>query len=218
MGDDDSMTTRVETAAQVEVADGPAVDEPAVDDAGAQILDAAVRMLADGGLTGFTTDRLAAEARVSKTSIYRRWPDKMAIFRAVMGHWGRRAEVADVGHLGRELQEWYVDRQALYNTPGWRAVAASVMELAAHDPEIGEAMADDRRVTWDTLRRILQRGIDRGDLDPDLDVDLLEQFLIGPIYYRGILDGQAISDEVVDGLLRLSVSALGYVAPDGWAP
>ena len=209
MTDDDFMTLETQTVV---------ADEPTVDDAGAQILDAAVRMLAHGGLSGFTIDRLAAEARVSKTSIYRRWPDKMAIFRAVMGHWGRRAEVSDVGHLGRELQAWYADRQALYNRPGWRAVAASVMELAAHAPEIGEAMAADRRATWDTLRRILQRGIDRGDLDEGLDVDLLEQFLIGPIYYRGVLDGLEISDEVVDEFLHLAVRALGYTAPDGWVP
>ena len=121
MGDDDSMTV-VEEATTV-------------DEAGVQILEAAVRMLADGGLSGFTTDRLAAEARVSKTSIYRRWPDKMSIFRAVLGHWGRRAEVPDVGHRGRELEGWYVDRQAIYNAPGWRALASSGMELAAPPPE-----------------------------------------------------------------------------------
>ncbi|MBJ32175.1 MAG: hypothetical protein CL466_12340 [Acidimicrobiaceae bacterium] len=209
MTDDDFMTLETQTVV---------ADDPAFDDAGAQILDAAVRMLAYGGLSGFTIDRLAAEARVSKTSIYRRWPDKMAIFRAVMGYWGRRAEVSDVGHLGRELQAWYVDRQAFYNGPGWRAVAASVMELAAHAPEIGEAMAAYQRATWDTLRRILQRGIDRGDLDEGLDLDLLEQFLIGPIYYRGILGGLEITDEVVDGFLHLVLRALGYAAPDGWVP
>lgn len=34
------------------------------DPAGDAILDAALRLIADGGLTAFTTDRLAAEARV----------------------------------------------------------------------------------------------------------------------------------------------------------
>ena len=217
MGDDDSVKT-VGAAAPTTGGEADRSRDGTDDPGGAQILDAAVRMLADGGLSGFTTDRLAAEARVSKTSIYRRWPDKMAIFLAVMGHWGRRAQVSDVGHLGRELESWYADRQALYNTPGWRAVAASVMELATHDTEIGEAMADDRRATWNTLRGILQRGIDRGDLSPDLDVDLLEQFMVGPIYYRGILEGQEITDEAVEGFLSLAVRPLGYMSPDGMAP
>jgi len=97
-------------------------------------------------------------------------------------------------------------------------VASSVMELASHDTDIGEAMAADRRATWNTLQRILQRGIDRGDLGPDFDVELLEQFLLGPLYYRGILDGQEITDEATAAFLQLAIRALGYKAPDGWTP
>ena len=67
------------------------------DPGGVAILDAAMRLLADGGLTAFTTDRLAAEAHVSKSSIYRRWPDKKAIFLALMHQWASRAEVEDQG-------------------------------------------------------------------------------------------------------------------------
>ena len=128
-----SMTTDyqypvVECDEQVTVEDAPETDP-----AGQSILDSAIRLLADGGLTTFTIDRLASEARVSKTSIYRRWPDKKAIFRAVLDRWGRRAEVTDVGDFALELDQWYRDRQSTYNAPGFRQVAASLMELAAHD-------------------------------------------------------------------------------------
>lgn len=179
-----------------------------------RILDAAVRLLADGGLSAFTTDRLAGEARVSKTSIYRRWPDKKAIFRALLSHWGRRADVVDVGHLGRELRAWYLDRQAVYGTPGWRAVSASIVELSAHDPEVGVAMAADKRATWNTLRQILQRAIDRGDIKNAVDIDHLEQFLVGPIYYRSVLDGDEITDQTIEAFYLLAVRALGYVDAD----
>ena len=59
------------------------------DPAGASILDAAMRLLAEGGLAAFTTDRLASTARVSKSSIYRRWPDKKSIFLALMKQWAK---------------------------------------------------------------------------------------------------------------------------------
>ncbi len=193
------------------------VEELASDPAGEAILGAAVRLLADGGLSAFTTGRLAAEARVSKTSIYRRWPDKKAIFRAVLSYWVRSAEVEDVGHLGRELEAWYIDRQGEYNTPGWRAIATSVSELAIHDPDIGAAMATDRRATWNTLRHILQRAIDRGEIGEELDIEHLEQFLIGPIYYLGILDDQPIKDEAIKTFLLLAISALGYQDPEGYS-
>lgn len=191
---------------------GTATDDASdvVDSAGNAIMDAAIRLLADGGLTAFTTDRLAAEARVSKTTIYRRWADKKAIFRAVLDRWGARAEVDDLGDFLVELDQWYADRQAKYKRAGFRLVAASLMEVAAHDLEVGEAMYADRRASWTTMREVLARAIERGEIDDDIDVDHLEQFFLGPIYYRALVDGQELDDATIAAFRRLALSAVGY--------
>ena len=185
-------------------------DPPSVDPGGEAILDAAIRLLADGGLASFTTDRLASEARVSKTSIYRRWSDKKAIFRAVMDRWGARAVVDDLGDFAAELDQWYADRRATYNAEGFRPVAVSLMEVSTHDPEIGAAMAADRRSSWNTMREVLARAIDRGEIDDDIDIDHLEQFFLGPIYYRAVLDGQELDDDTIAAFRRLALAAVGY--------
>jgi AcrR family transcriptional regulator len=200
-----------QTGARVDGA-GTATDDASdvVDSAGNAIMDAAIRLLADGGLTAFTTDRLAAEARVSKTTIYRRWADKKAIFRAVLDRWGARAEVDDLGDFLVELDQWYADRQAKYNRAGFRLVAASLMEVAAHDLEVGEAMYADRRASWTTMREVLARAIERGEIDDDIDVDHLEQFFLGPIYYRALVDGQELDDATIAAFRRLALSAVGY--------
>jgi len=188
--------------------------EPGDDDpGGAAILDSAMRLLADGGLTAFTTDRLAAEAHVSKSSIYRRWPDKKAIFLAVMHQWASRAEVEDHGALVPELDQWFADRQRVYNESGFRQVAASLVELSAHDPEIGEALGRYRRSTWNTLREILNRAVDRGEIADGFDVDHLEQFLLGPMYYRSVLEGLEVDDASVAAFRNLSLTALGVEVP-----
>ena len=185
-------------------------DPPSVDPGGDAILDAAIRLLADGGLASFTTDRLASEARVSKTSIYRRWSDKKAIFRAVMDRWGARAVVDDLGDFAAELDQWYADRRATYNAEGFRPVAVSLMEVSTHDPEIGAAMDADRRSSWNTMREVLARAIDRGEIDDDIDIDHLEQFFLGPIYYRAVLDGQELDDDTIAAFRRLALAAVGY--------
>ena len=188
--------------------------EPGNDDqGGVAILDAAMRLLADGGLTAFTTDRLAAEASVSKSSIYRRWPDKKAIFLALMHQWASRAEVEDHGGLVPELDQWFADRQRVYNESGFRQVAASLVELSAHDPEIGEALGRYRRSTWNTLREILNRAVDRDEIADGFDVDHLEQFLLGPMYYRSVLEGLEVDDASVSAFRNLSLTALGFEVP-----
>ena len=180
------------------------------DPGGEAILDTAIWLLADGGLSAFTIDRLASTARVSKTSIYRRWPDKKAVFRAVLSRWGHRAEVVDVGDFATELDQWYADRRDTYNRDGFREVATSLLELSVHDPEIGRAMDADRRSGWTAMRQILHRALDRGEITGVDDVDHLEQFFLGPIYCRAVLEGQELDDATIANFRRLSLAAVGY--------
>lgn len=179
------------------------------DPAGASILDAAMRLLAEGGLTAFTTDRLASTARVSKSSIYRRWPDKQSIFLALMKQWGQRAEVDETGDLRAEMAQWYADRQRTYNSPGFREVSASLVELAAHDREIDEVLGAYRRSTWNTMRGILKRAIDRGEIAAGEDLERIEQFFLGPLYFRAVLEGQEIDDVTMADFQRLALAAVG---------
>jgi hypothetical protein len=84
------------------------------------------------------------------------------------------------------------------------------MEVSTHDPEIGAAMAADRRSSWNTMREVLARAIDRGEIDGDIDIDHLEQFFLGPIYYRAVLDGQELDDDTIAAFRRLALAAVGY--------
>ena len=179
------------------------------DPAGASILDAAMRLLAEGGLAAFTTDRLASTARVSKSSIYRRWPDKKSIFLALMKQWGRRAEVDEMGDLRAEIAQWYADRQRTYNSPGFRQVSASLVELAAHDREIDEVLNTYRRSSWNTVREILKRAIDRGEISAGGGLERMEQFFLGPLYFRAVLEGQEIDDATMVDFQRLALAAVG---------
>ena len=179
------------------------------DPAGASILDAAMRLLAEGGLAAFTTDRLASTARVSKSSIYRRWPDKKSIFLALMKQWGRRAEVDEMGDLRAEIAQWYADRQRTYNSPGFRQVSASLVELAAHDREIDEVLNTYRRSSWNTVREVLKRAIDRGEISAGGGLERMEQFFLGPLYFRAVLEGQEIDDATMVDFQRLALAAVG---------
>jgi predicted nucleotidyltransferase len=58
---------------------------------------------------------------------------------------------------------------------------------------------------------VIGRGVARGDLRPDADVDVATELLVGPVYFRlmfgGDLDGD-FSERIVDALLA------GYRARD----
>jgi len=72
-----------------------------------QILDAAVRLFLEHGYGGVSLDRLAAEAKVTKRTIYGYVGDKTAVFTAVVSRLNREVlpdgEAADLGALTARL-------------------------------------------------------------------------------------------------------------------
>jgi hypothetical protein len=59
------------------------------------------------------------------------------------------------------------------------------------------------------VARVIERGIARGDIRPDADVELATELLVGPVYFRlvfgGVLDDD-FAGRVVDSVMR------GYAA------
>ncbi len=53
---------------------------------------------------------------------------------------------------------------------------------------------------------LFRRGIERGELPPDTDVDLAVEAILGPIFYRHLLSGEAVdralARRLVDQVLR----------------
>jgi hypothetical protein len=53
---------------------------------------------------------------------------------------------------------------------------------------------------------LIQRGIDRGEIRPDVDVGLALDMLIGTVVYRSMITGgdlsEAVAEQAVDQVLR----------------
>jgi Tetracyclin repressor-like, C-terminal domain len=83
---------------------------------------------------------------------------------------------------------------------------ALVSEIATR-PELAsvyrERAVEPRRAT---LAPVIERGIARGDLRPDTDVQVVHEFLVGPIFYRLLFSGgkldRKLGTRIVDGSSR----------------
>ena len=52
------------------------------------------------------------------------------------------------------------------------------------------------------IRGLLRRGIQRGELRPDLDLEVAVDLLLGPIYYRSLMSGEPLTPAFIDRLVR----------------
>ena len=53
------------------------------------------------------------------------------------------------------------------------------------------------------LQEVLERGVERGDLRPDLDLELALDVLGGPLFYRLLITGGPIDEQLAEGVADL---------------
>jgi AcrR family transcriptional regulator len=148
------------------------------------ILDATLRMLGTHGVAGTTIEGVAADAGVGKTTIYRRWPTKTDLILAAISDLVPPGNPPDTGSMAGDmaaLAEMQRRRLAGSGLPG---IVPRVLAESMSDPELHHEFVD--RVVnpfRELLRLFIERGIERGELRPDLEVEPLVDLLHSiPIY------------------------------------
>jgi AcrR family transcriptional regulator len=139
-----------------------------------RVLDAAIVELARSGYAGFRMDEVVSMARVNKTTIYRRWPSRAALVTALVDRMRkplRERPLPDTGQLERDLVEAFTRRSNVGRKIEGRAWARLLAERYSPEVEaIIKDAVDERRGEW---RAMVTRAIDRGEVPPGTDAQLL---------------------------------------------
>jgi AcrR family transcriptional regulator len=178
------------------------------------ILEATRELLADGGVQRLTVEGVAARAGVAKTTIYRRYRSKDELALAVLVDMVEHvAAVPDLGDTRAEFVT-FLHRavKILRSTLMGRVMQGLVSDLATN-PELARAFREQvvaLRVA--ELQRLIERGIARGDLRPDADYQLVNELLFGPVYYRLLLSGAPLDDDLAERVVNAVLPAF-TIAP-----
>ncbi len=158
----------------------------------------------ENGFADLTIEHVAAEASVGKATVYRWWPNKAALVAdAFAGSVTQKLHFPDTGSVSQDMSLQM--RELVKIMRSRRGHILSVILAAGQsDTTLGCAFRDRflkprRAEAYSTLRR----GIMRGELPPNLNLDLLLDALYGPIYMRFLIGHDALTPEFVDQLCRL---------------
>lgn len=177
-------------------------DEPShrrgrvVDD---KILSATLDTIAATGSLDVRVEDVAATAGVNKTTVYRRYPERdELVLDALLATAANAAEIPDLGTLPADLAELGRRVRDAITSPIGRA-------LLAADAGAGSAFTELRRSFWDqrfaAAAAIVERGIERGECQDDVDPGLLIERVVGPIHFRANQLGRLVDDSFVDELV-----------------
>ena len=197
-------TTRMATQDDAGVRGPGRPRDPGTDRA---ILEATLDVLAEVGYVGLTLGEVARRAGVGRPTLYRRWPSKARlVVDAMATRMPHGAEVA--GDTVVEELRSLVGRLAhlVAHTPLGRVLPGLVAEMAV-DPELadvyrGTVIAPQQQQWRDAIRR----GVARGELAPDTDVDLVVGALAGPVYLAALVTGDPLPDDYAERAVALALT------------
>jgi AcrR family transcriptional regulator len=150
-----------------------------------KVLNAALRLIAERGIEATSMDAIAAEAGVSKATVYKHWENKDALLiDTIRNHSDELPEFdsgnprEDMVRLVRYLAE---SRKREELGPVWHRIIGYAMG----NPEFLRALQafafEPRRVR---IQRIVAQAVEKGELRRGIDAALAADLLIGPVMHR----------------------------------
>jgi AcrR family transcriptional regulator len=138
---------------------------------------------------------------VAKTTIYRRWRSKHDLALAVLIVMVEQQVQSshDLGDTRAELIAFVNRAIKILNTTLMGRVMQGLVSDFAADPELARAFREKvvtRRV--EELTRILERAIARGNIRRDADIEIANELLFGPVYYRLFLSGKPLNKDFAE--------------------
>jgi AcrR family transcriptional regulator len=179
--------------------------EPISRGAGAhqRVLRAALEVLDDDGLAGFTMEAVARRAGASKATLYRRWPTSGALMIDAMDATFRPLPTPDTGRVDTDVAELLTAFVTLLEHTPFPRLLAAFIDAAERDPALAALHTDLTRRRREPMLAVLARARERGELSGDLDLDpeVVTDLLTAPFFYRRFVAHRPITADLIDDVI-----------------
>lgn len=171
------------------------------------VLTAAYRLLAEHGLAGATVEKVTEYSGVSRSTIYRHWPNPSDLYLEALtsSENGSPYDDPTTGDLVEDLHAYGRHLADRLNDPVYAAAFAALMAEAKRDAAYAEAQQRLISERSRHLLRTLREAVRRGELRADLNVKEAAHAFIEPFAYDCFLLHRRITParvrQVVDVLL-----------------
>jgi len=176
------------------------------------ILDAAAEIMAERGYLDMSIEEVACRARAGKQTVYRHFGSKPRLaLEAYVRKAASHLDIPDTGSLAEDLRTYLLELSGAMCAPHKRQMLAGLLAEAQEDPELGERLRREIiEVKRASLRRLFQRGISRGEVSPDADLEVLVDLVYGPVWFRVLVSGGPLDRDIAEAVAaRVATAARG---------
>ncbi len=185
------------------------IGRPRSEDTKKAILKASYELLLENGFPEVTMEGIAKRAGVSKATLYKWWPNKAAV---VLDGFFNAAEsileVPDTGSIKEDLFLQVNNLASFLTSPKGKVIREFIAE-GQSDANVAEEYRNryfnPRRLI---SRNLLERGIARGEIRGDLDVELCIDLIFAPLFYRLLITGEVINSDFITELISYNLRSM----------
>ena len=163
---------------------------------------AAIELVQEVGYERCTMGAIAERARASKATIYRLWRNKQELLVSALQQHSLNAPIdVDNGNLREDLIELITEKVKVLKSPDG-ALISELLSAAQVDAELGRLLPNSIREQQDlSIVQVLNRGIERGEISPAANIELLLEIIPAIFAYRIFTTRQNVNQKFIEQLV-----------------
>lgn len=173
-----------------------------------RIIESTCKLILDEGLDGFSIEAVAAASGAARSTVYRHWPEPRDLLVEVLRAMGQDLPAPDTGSLKSDLTEFASILRPIFDDPRTRRLILDVTRAAADDSELEMVRQQLRRDRQLPVQTIIQRAIARGEIDPEIDMEVAIHLVEGPWLSATVFQNRPLTDEAIEAMIARVVRAL----------
>ena len=175
-----------------------------------RVLRAALAVLADRGMSGFSIEAVAQRAGASKATVYRRWPSQGALLVDALELVSQPLPLPATGRLRTDLIELVSGLQAVLSEESSPRLMAAFIDAAERDPTLKALHAELTERRRAPVRHVLTQARQRGDIPSTVDIELAIDLLGAPAFYRRFIAHRGFPRRYAAAVVDRVLAAVGY--------
>ena len=179
------------------------------------ILAAAIQLLSEKPLRDISIEEIARKAGVGKATIYKWWPSKAYVaLDAFLRKTNRMVPTPDTGSVRRDILEQLRSLMVFYMRPAGHMLGQFIAESQT-DKEFASLFRERFiKPMREAVEIIFDRGVERGEIDQNLNRELVLDLIHSLAIYRLIARHTSLEDKLADEMVSILFGGLENRCPE----
>jgi AcrR family transcriptional regulator len=177
-----------------------------------RILQVTSELMVESGLQAITMETIAKRAEISRSTLYRHWPQLTDLIIDVIEHVRPTSPRVLIDNPVERLRAMIEALGAALRSHPWGPISAALAEGGARDPVLGELHARYTRARRRPALAAVRDGQRCGSIPADVNPEWLVNVLAGPLYYHHLVLHRPLTAPQVAAHLEYTLNVLGIDA------